>query len=204
MLSTSVSSTTTARSSASSTRSTARASSKSTRRSSADSVDPRPAVRNVADGRDRVAPRRPALRGRAVERAARDAKTDVIVARPGMIAAAHGRVDVRAVAVSTTAEDSLVAIGRVEQIPAPLPRVAEHVEETEEIRHLAADVLRVREVIRAGPGDIGDGSVLRLRRSGATRELPLGLGRQAVAVGVDVPRDVFAVVPVRRIQSLPL
>src|SRR5690606_26378261 len=115
---------------------------------------------------------------------------DVIVARAWAITAAHGRVDVRAIAVSPTAEDPLVASGRVEQVPAPLPRVAEHVEEAEEIRHLAADVPRVREVIRAGPGDIGNGSVLRLRRSGAARELPLGLGRQAVAVGVDVPRDV--------------
>src|SRR5688500_11115008 len=76
-----------------------------------------------------VGVRRPALRGiRLIEAAARDPEAEILVMHAGRAATAgRGAHAPRVVREAAAAEDAVgVVARRIEQIPAPLPHVAEH------------------------------------------------------------------------------
>src|SRR5690606_32394021 len=82
---------------------------------------------------------------------------------------------------------------RIQQVPAPLPDVAEHVEEPVQIGQLPADVLRGAHTIGAGPGDLSERPIVWTGRAGAAGVLPFLLGGEPISVAVCVPRGILAV-----------
>lgn len=149
---------------------------------------------------------RPPLCGiHRIEAAARKAKTHVVVAHPGATPTT-GRCPgaPRIVGESAAAKHAVVAVARgIQQIPAPFPHIAQHVEGAVQVGHLAADRLWRRHAIERRPRDFRQRTVMGARRSGSASELPFSLRRQTIALSINVPRNILTVEGVGRIKPLP-
>jgi len=134
-------------------------------------------------------------RGSARERP-RNAESDVVDHERRVAAPAHGRPAAPVLVAPSAATEyaaGAVDVGIVD-VPAPFPRVAQHVVQTPGVGLLTADLMNPLLRIAAVPGDVVKKSVARSGRPGAAGMLPFRFGRQPVAVRGCVPLDTLAVV----------
>src|SRR3712207_3970467 len=124
-----------------------------------------------------------------------DAEADVVDSEGGMTPAPHrGPTAPVLVAPTTAAEHSVGAVHLgVVEVPAPLPDVAQHVEQPPGVGLLAAHRVQSSLRIAAVPRDIVELPIPRGAGPGAAGVLPLGLSRKPVAIGGCVPSDALAV-----------
>src|SRR3712207_1798143 len=95
---------------------------------------------------------------------------------------------------ATTAEHSVGAVHLgVVDVPAPLPDVAQHVEQPPGVGLLTAHRVQSSLRVAAVPGDIVELPIPRGAGPGAAGVLPLGLRGKPVAIGGRVPFNAFAV-----------
>src|SRR5690606_26649694 len=132
----------------------------------------------------RVDLRRDALKLLASPRAG-DAEPEVVDAeRRVALAPTRGTAAAGYVAPAAAAEHPVGSVLRaVEDVPAPLPDVADHVVEAPGIGLELSDLVDVFARVVPVPRGLVERPGTHVVRAGSARVLPLGLGRQSVAVG---------------------
>src|SRR3712207_4803395 len=124
-----------------------------------------------------------------------DAEADVVDPEGGMTPAPYrGPTAPVLVEPATAAEHSVdaVCLGVVD-VPAPLPDVAQHVEQPPGVGLLAAHRVQSSRRVAAVPRDIVELPVPRGAGPGAAGVLPLGLSGKSIAIGGHGPFDALAV-----------
>src|SRR4051794_25778368 len=124
-----------------------------------------------------------------------DAEADVVDPEGGMTPAPYrGPAAPVLVEPATAAEHSVgaVCLGVVD-VPAPLPDVAQHVEQPPGVGLLAAHRVQSSLRVAAVPRDIVELPMPRCAGPGAAGVFPLGLSRKPIAIGGRVPFNALAV-----------
>ncbi|SLE74329.1 Uncharacterised protein [Mycobacteroides abscessus subsp. bolletii] len=104
---------------------------------------------------------------------------------------------------TATFQDSVVAVPRrVETVPAPLPDIAERVEESVCISVFACRRLRAGRTVLFCPSDLVEGTVSGPCRTAQTTVNPFGFGRQSIPFGPWIPLNSVTADEVGGLQPL--